>query len=178
MDYPYDAGLDADTLALLAAFRVPPGRAEPHPRPMGLMRDDMPADLKAWLHTCAHHGTLISVGDVWFEDGTTQRLGDVIEAFHAKDNPRLVRNGVDGLALEDAVVIGNTADGEVFYAAAWKPGARALTLVRFCVAGYNDDGFRALGGLVDGMREIAAGVEDVEEIDEAVRAVLGVDEQD
>ncbi|MBL9018592.1 MAG: hypothetical protein JNL83_30680 [Myxococcales bacterium] len=177
MDYPLDGELEPDTRALLAAFRVSLRSKDPDPRMMGLMRDDMPLDLRAWLHTYAHHSTLVCVGDLWLERRNAKRLGDVIDAFQARDNPRLVRNGVEGLALDDAIILGNTADGEVFYAAAWKPGDRVSTLVRFCFAGYNDDGYRALGGLVDGLRSIADNIEDVNDLDEPVRAVLAGDRE-
>ncbi|MBE7451582.1 MAG: hypothetical protein HS111_22615 [Kofleriaceae bacterium] len=171
MSYPHDAGLDADTLALLAGFRSGAPAAAPDAEMLGHLRDDMPADLKAWLHTYALHGGLVSIGDAWFEAGNVQPLRHVVEAFEPDDDS-LAHEGVDGLDLDAAMVMGNTADGEVFFAAAWRPGDERLTLVKFCCAGYADDGYHALGSLVAGLRRIADKVEDPSEIDEAVRAVL------
>ncbi len=174
MEYPYDADLDDRTRGLLAGFRTDPPADEPDERMLGMIRDDMPADLKAWLHTYAHHGRLISIGDSWFEPGNVQPLSHVVDAL-GPDDGRLRREGVDGLDLDNAVVMGNTADGEVFYAVAWRPGDQRLTLVRFCCAGYQDDGYRALGSFFDGMKRIADNVEDVDDIDEEVRAILAPD---
>jgi hypothetical protein len=173
MDYPYDAGLDESSLALLTGFRIGPA-GEADERLSAMIRDDMPADLKAWLHTYAHHGRLVSVGDSWFERDNVQRLGDVVEAFQP-DDARLKRVGVDGFDLRNAIVMGNTADGEVFYAAAWKPGDAALTLVKFCCAGYSNDGYHAMGSFVGGLQSLADNVEEVDDIDESVRAVLTAD---
>ncbi|KAB2887451.1 MAG: hypothetical protein F9K40_21400 [Kofleriaceae bacterium] len=174
MEYPYDAGLEPDTLALLAAFRGGSASAEPDERMAALSRDDMPADLKAWLHTYAHHGGLVSIGDVWFEADNAQLLRNVVEAF-GPDDADLEHDGVDGLDLERAVVMGNTADGEVFFAAAWKPGDARLTMVKFCCAGYKDDGYHALGSFFAALQGIAEKVEDLEDIDEPVRTVLARD---
>lgn len=171
MDYPHDAGLDADTLTLLAGFRGGNASAQPDPQISALFADDMPADLKAWLHTYAHHGGLVSVGDIWFEAGNAQLLKSVVEAFEPDDS-ELAHEGIDGLDLDRAVVMANTADGEVFFAAAWKPGDARLTMVKFCCAGYGDDGYHALGRLVDALRDLADNVEDPEDIDEPLRALL------
>lgn len=172
MAYPYDHQLDSDTLAFLKGFRGGDPEAEPDESMTALITDDMPVDLKAWLHTYSLHGGLIAIGDLWLEAGNCQPLAHVVDAFDAADNDELVRTGVDGLDLDAAVIMGNTADGEVFYAAAWKPGDSKLTMVKFCVSGYADDGYVALGSLMEAMRNFAADVEDPDDIDEEVRAIL------
>ncbi|MCC6647588.1 MAG: hypothetical protein IT374_18710 [Polyangiaceae bacterium] len=176
MTYPCDGALDPDdpdTLAFLGAFRRHGPSAMPSDRMTALIAAEMPGDLKAWLHTYSLHPSLVAIGDLWFEAGNCQRLADVVEAFESPDQP-LQRRGVEGLELESAIVMGNTADGEVFYEAAWKPGDARLTMVKFCAAGYADDGYRGLGRLVSALRDFAANLEDPDEMedDEALRALL------
>lgn len=170
MDYPYDDHLDADVVAFLTSFRA--GPEEPDEKLAGLHRADMPVDLKAWLHTYSLHGGLISIGDVWFEAGNCMPLAHVTDGLDSEELEGLGRQGVERLDLEAAIVMGNTADGEVFYAAAWAPGDTALTMVKFCSSGYADDGYIALGSMMDTLRGIAANVEDPDDIDEEVRALL------
>jgi len=177
MEYPYDAGLDAPTLALLAGFRADEPNEELDERMTALIKPEMPADLKAWLHTYAAHGGLVSVGDIWFESNNVGMLREIVDAFEP-DDERLEREGIDGLELDQAVVMANTADGEVFFAAAWRLGDARMTVVKFCCAGYDNDGYHALGSFVDALKGLADDVEDVEDIDEPLRAVLAGDRAD
>ena len=68
-------------------------------------------------------------------------LRETVEAF-APDDDRLEHEGIDGLELDQAVVMANTADGEVFFAAAWRPGATQMTVdepLRTVLAGDRED---------------------------------------
>ncbi len=168
-DYPYDSGLNEKVLSFLKAFRESDRAPSGNEALLSLVCDEMPQDLKAWLHTYAHHNKLVSLGDIWFEAGACMPLSDITESIASDE---LAKEGVDNLELNKAVVMGNTADGEVYYAAAWGPGAKELTLVKYCEAGYDDDGFNGLGSLSSALASLIWGLEEINDIDPALRGLI------
>ena len=64
----------------------------------------------------------------------------------------------------------------MFHAAAWADGDARMTIVRFCMARYMDDGYRVSGSFIETLRSVADDTEDPEDVDEELHALLGVDQ--
>ena len=169
MSYPYDSRLDPDILSFLQVLRA---SDDPQDKLAGLISNSMPPDLQAWLHTYGLHGGSVDIGDICFEASSCLPLAHVIDGMDPESVEAAARVGVDDLDLDAAIVMGNTADGDTYYAAAWAPDDTGLTMVKVCLAGYADDGFVALGPLMQSLRDIAANVDDPDDIDEEVRDLL------
>ena len=147
VDSPFDSGLSDTSLALLAIYREGAELKKPRQKLLDLIADEQPPELKALLHTCAHHGFFLQVGDYWFEASSFLPLAELPQLEDMEDEQ------MNGYARSHGVVFGQNAGGEMFLVATWKPGATAFD-VALCVAGgYTDDGLTPLdGGWVGALR--------------------------
>lgn len=168
--------LDPDMQAFLRAFehRTP---CDPNPEILALVDDDQPADLKALLDTYARRNGGMAIHDHMFEAWSCDHLADIVASLDPGGNAKRC-DGLDRLDLEKAIVIAQTGDGEVFHAAAWADGDDHMTIVRFCVAGYANDGYRVTGTFMETLRNLATDVEGPDDLDDALHDLLGLPDED
>ncbi len=143
MDFPYDQqDFDPFTQALLALFRRNRLLTEPNEDLLAMIEllEDMPADMKALLHTWAylHASAFADFGQWTLQPKSVEFLDRALDAYSKPIEP-------DQLDRDRAIAIGAHGMGHPLVAT-WAPGDRQMRLV--CIE-FSDAYVEQLGSVED-----------------------------
>ncbi len=155
--------------ALLAVLRAE-AADEPDPDLLDVLREEMPADLKALLLTIAYRGdTEVTLP---IAAATDMQLMSAAFGFPATDNELYYRDdgrggryfAPDGLESDYVFALGVTPDGEVHLYATWNAGDSHVSFGTCDYGGYHDDDVSERIGDIEALRaEVADWIDEVDD---------------
>jgi hypothetical protein len=136
-----------------------------------LIREEMPADMKALLLTVAFRGETalqLPIGaakDVHLDSSTFGFPATDADFYYLHDAEGGRYFAPDGLEADYMFTLGSTPDGEIQLMAAWNEGDRSTTFGTCTYGGYVDAGASRIGDIDALLGEVVDWIDEVDEAD-------------